>query len=125
MARISIPLVNPANFKGIMYSGVGAKVRKRVCQLPYNPFVQQWRFQRFWLAYPSIFPGITPLTHVQLIAEGSSKLASVPSGGGGGGGAAAPTASGGAAPAAAAVEEKEEEKEVRTHHTHNQEPDTD
>lgn len=47
-----------------------------------------------------------------MIAEGSAKLASVPSGGGGGG-AAAPTASGGAAPAAAAVEEKEEEKEVR------------
>ncbi|KAF5383733.1 hypothetical protein D9615_003525 [Tricholomella constricta] len=41
----------------------------------------------------------------QLIAEGSSKLASVPSGGGGGA-AAAPT--GGAAPAAA--EEKKEEK---------------
>lgn len=56
--------------------------------------------------------GITPLTQAQLITEGSSKLASVPSGGGGGG-AAAPTASGGAAPAAAAVEEKEEEKEVR------------
>lgn len=42
-----------------------------------------------------------------MIAEGSAKLASVPSGGGGGGGAAA--ASGGA-PAAAAVEEKKEEK---------------
>lgn len=39
--------------------------------------------------------------------EGSSKLASVPSGGGGGT-AAAPTAGG--APAAAAVEEKKEEK---------------
>ncbi|KAK0432870.1 ribosomal protein 60S [Armillaria solidipes] len=48
----------------------------------------------------------------QLIAEGSSKLASVPSGGAGG--AAAPAAaSGGAAPAAAEEkkEEKEEEKE--------------
>jgi len=44
----------------------------------------------------------------ELIAEGSSKLASVPSGGGGGG--AAPSA-GGAAPAAAAAEEKKEEKE--------------
>ncbi|KAJ7890637.1 putative ribosomal protein P2 [Mycena olivaceomarginata] len=44
----------------------------------------------------------------ELIAEGSSKLASVPSGGGGGG--AAPAA-GGAAPAAAAAEEKKEEKE--------------
>ncbi|KAJ7077848.1 60s acidic ribosomal protein-domain-containing protein [Mycena belliarum] len=43
-----------------------------------------------------------------LIAEGSGKLASVPSGGGGGGSAAA---AGGAAPAAAAVEEKKEEKE--------------
>ncbi|KAF8225546.1 ribosomal protein 60S [Tricholoma matsutake] len=42
-----------------------------------------------------------------LIVEGSSKLASVPSGGGGGT-AAAPTAGG--APAAAAVEEKKEEK---------------
>ncbi|TFK32775.1 60s acidic ribosomal protein-domain-containing protein [Crucibulum laeve] len=41
-----------------------------------------------------------------LIAEGSSKLSSVPSGGGGG--AAAPAAGGGAAPAAA--EEKKEEK---------------
>ncbi|KAI9777230.1 MAG: 60S acidic ribosomal protein P2 [Candelina submexicana] len=50
----------------------------------------------------------------ELIAEGSSKLASVPSGGGGGaaGGAAAP--SGGAGAAAAEAEkpaEKEEEKE--------------
>ncbi|KIM44932.1 hypothetical protein M413DRAFT_442907 [Hebeloma cylindrosporum] len=42
----------------------------------------------------------------ELIAEGSSKLASVPSGGGGGGAAAAPAAGG----AAAAVEEKKEEK---------------
>ncbi|TLD22858.1 hypothetical protein PspLS_07655 [Pyricularia sp. CBS 133598] len=45
----------------------------------------------------------------ELIAEGSAKLASVPSGGGGGGGAAA--AAGGAAPEAAKEEEKEEEKE--------------
>ncbi|KAJ7355369.1 ribosomal protein 60S [Mycena albidolilacea] len=44
----------------------------------------------------------------ELIAEGSSKLASVPSGGGGGGSA---PAAGGAAPAAAAAEEKKEEKE--------------
>ncbi|KAJ5963754.1 uncharacterized protein N7479_003630 [Penicillium vulpinum] len=44
----------------------------------------------------------------QLIAEGSTKLASVPSGGAGG--AAAPAAAGGAA-AAAPAEEKEEEKE--------------
>ncbi|KAI0057245.1 ribosomal protein 60S [Artomyces pyxidatus] len=43
-----------------------------------------------------------------LIAEGSSKLASVPSGGGGG--AAAPAA-GGAAPAAKAEEKEEEKKE--------------
>ncbi|KAJ7043514.1 putative 60S acidic ribosomal protein P2 [Mycena alexandri] len=43
----------------------------------------------------------------ELIAEGSSKLASVPSGGGGG----AAAASGGSAPAAAAAEEKKEEKE--------------
>ncbi|KAJ7252702.1 60s acidic ribosomal protein-domain-containing protein [Mycena haematopus] len=44
----------------------------------------------------------------QLIAEGSGKLASVPSGGGGGGSA---PAAGGSAPAAAAAEEKKEEKE--------------
>ncbi|KAF8217371.1 hypothetical protein K438DRAFT_1797140 [Mycena galopus ATCC 62051] len=44
----------------------------------------------------------------ELIAEGSSKLASVPSGGGGGGSA---PAAGGSAPAAAAAEEKKEEKE--------------
>merc|ERR1712212_805598 len=43
----------------------------------------------------------------ELIAEGSKKLASVPSGGG----AAAPAAAGGAAPAAAAEEKKEEKKE--------------
>ena len=48
------------------------------------------------------------LMGVQLIAEGSTKLASVPSGGSGGG--AAPAA-GGAAAAGAAAEEKEEEKE--------------
>ncbi|ORX39381.1 60s acidic ribosomal protein-domain-containing protein [Kockovaella imperatae] len=52
----------------------------------------------------------------ELIAEGSSKLASVPSGGGGGGGAAAASggaAAGGAAAADAPAEEakKEEEKE--------------
>ncbi|KAL9129760.1 MAG: hypothetical protein Q9217_001872 [Psora testacea] len=48
----------------------------------------------------------------ELIAEGTNKLASVPSGGGGGGGAAAPAA-GGAAPEAEAEKEekKEEEKE--------------
>ncbi|KAK0751617.1 60s acidic ribosomal protein-domain-containing protein [Schizothecium vesticola] len=46
----------------------------------------------------------------ELIAEGSAKLASVPSGGGGG--AAAPgAAAGGAAPEAAKEEAKEEEKE--------------
>ncbi|KDQ18955.1 hypothetical protein BOTBODRAFT_103495 [Botryobasidium botryosum FD-172 SS1] len=44
----------------------------------------------------------------ELIAAGSAKLASVPSGGGGGGAVAS---SGGAAPAAAAAEEKKEEKE--------------
>merc|ERR1712055_98107 len=43
----------------------------------------------------------------ELIAEGSKKLASVPSGGGG---AAAPAAAGGAAPAGGAAEEKKEEK---------------
>ena len=46
----------------------------------------------------------------ELIAAGSKKLASVPSGGGGGGGGAA-AAGGAAAPAAAKVEEKEEEEE--------------
>ncbi|KAJ7672665.1 60s acidic ribosomal protein-domain-containing protein [Mycena rosella] len=46
----------------------------------------------------------------ELIAEGSNKLASVPSGGGGGGGGSA-AAAGGSAPAAAAAEEKKEEKE--------------
>ncbi|CAO1606312.1 MAG: hypothetical protein L6R36_006726 [Xanthoria steineri] len=45
----------------------------------------------------------------ELIAEGSQKLASVPSGGGGGGGAAAPAA--GAAAGGAAAEEKAPEKE--------------
>ena len=43
-----------------------------------------------------------------LIAEGSSKMASLPAGGGGGGGGAAAPAAGGDAPAAA--EEKKEEK---------------
>jgi large subunit ribosomal protein LP2 len=49
------------------------------------------------------------LTKAQLIAEGSQKLASVPSGGGGG--AAAGGAGGAAAGGAAAEETKEEEKE--------------
>ena len=52
--------------------------------------------------------------HGQLIAEGSTKLASVPSGGSGGGGGAAAPAAGGAAAAPAEEEkpaEKEEEKE--------------
>jgi hypothetical protein len=48
------------------------------------------------------------LTISQLISEGSSKLASVPSGGSGGGSA---PATGGAAAGGAAAEEKEEEKE--------------
>jgi len=46
----------------------------------------------------------------QLIADGSSKLSSVPSGGGGGGGGAA-AASGGGGGAAAAAEPEEERKE--------------
>ncbi|KAL2872431.1 ribosomal protein P2 [Aspergillus lucknowensis] len=45
----------------------------------------------------------------ELISEGATKLASVPSGGGGA--AAAPAAAGGAAAAEAPAEEKEEEKE--------------
>ncbi len=45
---------------------------------------------------------------LQLIAEGTTKLASVPSGGGG---AAAAPAAGGAAAAEAPAAEKEEEKE--------------
>jgi large subunit ribosomal protein LP2 len=45
----------------------------------------------------------------ELISEGSSKLASVPSGGGGGG-SAAPAAGGAAAAAGGAAEEKKEEK---------------
>lgn len=49
---------------------------------------------------------------MQLIAEGSSKLASVPSGGGGGGAAAAGAAAGGAAEEAP----KEEAKEEGTYH---------
>jgi len=48
----------------------------------------------------------------ELIAEGSTKLASVPTGGSGGGAAAGPAAGGAAAGgAAAAEEEKPEEKE--------------
>ncbi|KAF2682579.1 ribosomal protein 60S [Lentithecium fluviatile CBS 122367] len=48
----------------------------------------------------------------ELIASGSEKLASVPSGGGGGGAAAGGAAGGGAAPVEEAkAEEKEEEKE--------------
>ncbi|KAK1829893.1 60S acidic ribosomal protein P2 [Podospora conica] len=47
----------------------------------------------------------------ELIAEGSAKLASVPSGGGGGGAAAAGAAAGGAATEAAPEAAKEEEKE--------------
>ena len=46
----------------------------------------------------------------QLIAEGSGKLASMPSGGGGGAAAAAPAAGGGAA-AAEPEKKKEEEPE--------------
>jgi ribosomal protein L12E/L44/L45/RPP1/RPP2 len=52
---------------------------------------------------------------LQLIAEGSTKLASVPSGGAGGAPSGAPAATGGAPAAEEKVEEKEEEKEVRTH----------
>jgi large subunit ribosomal protein LP2 len=55
----------------------------------------------------------------ELIAAGSSKLASVPSGGGGGGGsapaAAASGGGGGGADAAAKEEEKKEEPKVRPH----------
>jgi large subunit ribosomal protein LP2 len=47
----------------------------------------------------------------ELIAEGSSKLASVPSGGGGGAAAAGGAAAGGAAEEAPKEEAKEEEKE--------------
>ena len=46
-----------------------------------------------------------------LIAEGSKKLATMPSGGGGGAAAPAAAAAGGAAPAAAKKEEKKEEPE--------------
>ena len=46
---------------------------------------------------------------LQLISEGTSKLASVPSGGGGGAAAAAPAA-GGAAPEEEKKEEKKEEE---------------
>ena len=53
------------------------------------------------------------MTALQLIAEGSSKLASVPSGGGGGAAAAGggAAAAGGAAPEAAKEEAKEEGKD--------------
>ncbi|KAI3331665.1 ribosomal protein 60S [Xylariaceae sp. AK1471] len=47
----------------------------------------------------------------ELIAEGSTKLASVPSGGAGGAAASGGAAAGGAAAAEEKVEEKEEEKE--------------
>jgi len=47
----------------------------------------------------------------EIIAAGSAKLSSVPSGGAAAGGAAPAAAAGGAAAAAPAVEEKEEEKE--------------
>ncbi|KAK0730728.1 60s acidic ribosomal protein-domain-containing protein [Lasiosphaeris hirsuta] len=47
----------------------------------------------------------------ELIAEGSTKLASVPSGGGGGAAATGGTAAGGAAAEETKEEEKEEEKE--------------
>jgi len=47
----------------------------------------------------------------ELIVEGSSKLASVPSGGAGGGGGGAPAASSAAAAAPAAEEKVEEKKE--------------
>ncbi|MCJ1449003.1 MAG: 60S acidic ribosomal protein P2 [Stictis urceolatum] len=46
----------------------------------------------------------------ELISEGSTKLASVPSGGGGGGGGTAAAAGGAAAPAEEAKEEKKEEE---------------
>lgn len=55
-----------------------------------------------------IFHPINQSWSFQLIAEGQSKLASVPSGGSGGAAAPAAAAAGGAAPAAA--EEKKEEK---------------
>jgi large subunit ribosomal protein LP2 len=55
---------------------------------------------------------ITNGMQIQLIAEGSTKLASVPSGGAGGAGgaAAAAPAAGGAAPAAEEKEEEEKEE---------------
>jgi ribosomal protein L12E/L44/L45/RPP1/RPP2 len=59
-------------------------------------------------------PTENPKPHIQLIAEGSSKLASVPSGGAASSGGAGGAAAGGAAPAAAeekAEEKKEEAKE--------------
>jgi ribosomal protein L12E/L44/L45/RPP1/RPP2 len=50
----------------------------------------------------------------EILAEGLSKLAAVPSGGGGGGVAAAPAAAGGGGGAAAKEEKKEEKKKVGT-----------
>eukprot|EP00088_Acartia_fossae_P040365 TRINITY_DN4203_c0_g1_i2.p1 TRINITY_DN4203_c0_g1~~TRINITY_DN4203_c0_g1_i2.p1 ORF type:complete len:112 (-),score=77.57 TRINITY_DN4203_c0_g1_i2:193-528(-) len=47
----------------------------------------------------------------ELMAEGSTKLASMPAGGGGGAGGAAAPADGGAAPAEEKKEEKKEEEE--------------
>lgn len=59
----------------------------------------------------------------ELIAAGSSKLASVPSGGGGGGGGGAPAAAsgggGGGAAAAPKEEEKKEEPKVRPRTSHD------
>ena len=51
------------------------------------------------------------LTIIQLISEGSTKLASVPSGGAAAGGAPAAAGAADGAPAAAAEEKKEEAKE--------------
>ena len=62
-----------------------------------------------WRTYLYFLPYATLTSWIQLIAEGSQKLASVPSGGGGGGGAAAPAAGGAAG--GAAPEEKAPEKE--------------
>lgn len=66
--------------------------------------------------FQSMMWPIEPVTKqaMQLISQGSSKLASVPSGGGGGGGGAAssaPAAGGGAAAEEEKPAEKEEEKE--------------
>lgn len=78
--------------------------------------------QQVGAAFPD--DGGTRPAHVdnsQLISEGSSKLASVPSGGGGGGGAAASSGGAAAAGGAPAEEEKKEDKkeekeEVRAYH---------